>query len=148
VLASVVHPNVVTIHDIGNWRGRTYIAMEYLDDGNLRTWLGARHRGWREVLAIFLEAARGLGAIHRAGLVHRDFKPDNVLLGSDGRIRIADFGLARPVRTAEPGRGDRPRSPEPMSPIDAPLTATGARLGTPGYMAPEAERGRRGRRPR
>lgn len=141
VLASVVHPNVVTIHDIGNWKGRTYIAMEYLDGGSLRTWLGARHRGWREILAIFLEAARGLGAIHRAGLVHRDFKPDNVLLGSDGRVRVADFGLARPVRTAQPGRGDRPRSAEPMSPIDAPLTATGACLGTPGYMAPEAERG-------
>jgi serine/threonine protein kinase len=94
VLASVVHPNVVTIHDIGNWKGRTYIAMEYLDGGNLRTWLGARLRGWREILAIFLEAARGLGAIHRAGMVHRDFKPDNVLLGFDGRVRIADFGLA------------------------------------------------------
>ncbi|HEX3763327.1 MAG TPA: protein kinase [Kofleriaceae bacterium] len=141
VLASVVHPNVVTIHDIGHWRGRTYIAMEYLGGGSLRTWLGARHREWREILAIFLEAARGLGAIHRAGLVHRDFKPDNVLLGSDGRVRIADFGLARPVRTTEPRVDDRPRGSQPMSPIDAPLTATGACLGTPGYMAPEAERG-------
>src|SRR3954464_9507043 len=61
VLASVVHPNALTIHDIGTWRGRTYIAMEYLDGGSLRTWLAARPRGWREILAIFLAAARGLG---------------------------------------------------------------------------------------
>jgi len=141
VLASVVHPNVVTIHDIGTWRGRTYIAMEYLEGGSLRTWLAARHRGWREILAIFLEAARGLVAIHRAGLVHRDFKPDNVLLGSDGRVRVADFGLARRVRTSEPGLDDRPRGSQPRLPVDASLTGTGTCLGTPGYMAPEAERG-------
>jgi predicted Ser/Thr protein kinase len=141
VLASVVHPNVVTIHDVGTWNGRTYIAMEYLDGGNLRAWLGARPRGWREILAIFLEAARGLEAMHLAGLVHRDFKPDNVLLGSDGRVRIADFGLARPVRMLTPDPDAKPRTAAPVSPIDAPLTATGACLGTPGYIAPEAERG-------
>jgi len=141
VLASVVHPNVVTIHDVGSWNGRAYIAMEYLDGGTLRAWLGARYRGWREIVAIFVEAARGLDAIHRAGLVHRDFKPDNVLLGSDGRVRIADFGLARPVRTLPPVVAGTPRTTEPLSPIDAPLTATGTCLGTPGYMAPEAERG-------
>jgi predicted Ser/Thr protein kinase len=140
-LASLVHPNVVTIHDVGSWNGRTYIAMEYLDGGSLRTWLGARYRGWREIVALFIEAARGLEAIHRAGLVHRDFKPDNVLLGSDGRVRIADFGLARPVRAPAPEHADGPRMVPPASPIDAPLTATGTCLGTPGYMAPEAERG-------
>jgi predicted Ser/Thr protein kinase len=141
VLASVVHPNVVTVHDVGSWNGRAYIAMEYLDGGSLRAWLGARYRGWREILAIFIEAARGLDAMHRAGLVHRDFKPDNVLLGSDGRVRIADFGLARPVRTPAPVRTGTPQTAEPASAIDAPLTATGTCLGTPGYMAPEAERG-------
>jgi predicted Ser/Thr protein kinase len=140
-LAQLADPNVVTIHDVGSWNGRAYIAMEYLDGGSLRAWLRARDRGWREILAIFLEAARGLDAIHRAGLVHRDFKPDNVLLGSDGRVRIADFGLARPVRTPVSAPAGSPRAAEPVSPIDAPLTATGTCVGTPGYMAPEAERG-------
>jgi len=148
VLARLVHPNVVTIYDVGTWRGRTYIAMEYLDGGTLREWLASGPRGWREILSIFVQAARGLEAAHQAGLVHRDFKPDNVLLGSDGRVRVADFGLARSVRVraGDPAAdevSDRtaPRPASAAAAIDAPLTATGACIGTPGYMAPEAERG-------
>lgn len=117
-LARLVHPNVVTVHEVGSWQGRTYIAMEYLDAGTLRAWLAARRHPWRGIVAIFLQAARGLAAAHDAGLVHRDFKPDNVLLGGGGRVRVADFGLARPVSSiAPPGEG------------------------TPGYMAPEAAHG-------
>jgi predicted Ser/Thr protein kinase len=145
VLARLVHPNVVTIHDVGIWRDRTYIAMEYLDGGTLRTWLGERRRTWREILAIFLQAGRGLEAAHRAGLVHRDFKPDNVLLGSDGRVRVADFGLARPLGAGSQERPGEPSAAAVVPAIDAVtearLTASDARIGTPGYMAPEAERG-------
>lgn len=146
VLARLVHPNVVTIYDVGIWRDRTYIAMEYLDGGTLRTWLGERRRTWREIVSIFIQAGRGLEAAHHAGLVHRDFKPENVLLGSDGRVRVADFGLARPLGAA--GSHERPGEPPAMGGVPAidavtetRLTASGVRIGTPGYMAPEAERG-------
>lgn len=146
VLARLVHPNVVTVHDVGSWQGRTYIAMEYLDGGTLWQWLGARRRSWRELVAVFIQAARGLEAAHQAGLVHRDFKPQNVLLGTDGRICVADFGLARPLRGAPPDESNDAIlcavSATPIdSSFDVSLTATGACVGTPGYMAPEAERG-------
>lgn len=139
VIAQLAHPNVVTVHDVGEWRGRTYIAMEFLDGGTLRAWLGARARGWREIVSVFIAAGRGLEAAHRAGLVHRDFKPDNVLLGSNGRVCVADFGLARPVRTVPPARGGEPGAP--ASWLGPSSTASEVCAGTPGYMAPEVERG-------
>ncbi len=126
--AKVRHPNVVTVHDAGTHSDEVFIAMELVPGGSLRTWLETR-RGWREVVRVFLGAARGLAAVHAAGLVHRDFKPDNVLLERDGTARVSDFGLV--------GRDAALASDPARRTSDWDLTATGALMGTPAYMAPE-----------
>jgi eukaryotic-like serine/threonine-protein kinase len=130
-MARLTHPNVVAIHDVGTvGKDGVFIAMEFVEGRNAKVWLREKSRSWQEVLAVFLEAGRGLAAAHAANLVHRDFKPDNVLVGNDGRVRVTDFGLAR---ATQPGR-DR-------GPLAARLTATDMVLGTPGYIAPEQLRG-------
>ncbi len=86
-LARLAHPNVVGVHDVGIHEGRVFVAMEYVDGVTLRTWQRARARGWREIIDMYLEAARGLAAAHAAGLVHRDFKPENVMLGDYRVVR-------------------------------------------------------------
>jgi len=135
-LAKVSHPNVIAVHDVGTTDGRVWVAMELVNGTNLREWLAERQRSFAEVLAVLAASGRGLAAAHAAGLVHRDFKPDNVLVGRDGRVRVTDFGLAR--RERQPGpvtsgsialRGDEP--------VDAVLTREGALVGSPAYMAPE-----------
>jgi serine/threonine protein kinase len=93
-MARLAHPNVVTVFDVGEHAGGFYIAMELVDGLSLRGWLTETPRPWREVLAAYFQAGRGLAAAHDAGLVHRDFKPANVLMGRDGRVRVVDFGLA------------------------------------------------------
>jgi serine/threonine protein kinase len=93
-MARLSHPNVVVVYQVGAFRDRVYLAMEYVDGETLRGWMAAGPRPWRAVRAIFAAAARGLSAAHRAGIVHRDFKPENVLIGGDGRVRVGDFGLA------------------------------------------------------
>ncbi|HWB73418.1 MAG TPA: serine/threonine-protein kinase, partial [Nannocystaceae bacterium] len=128
--ATLNHPNIVTIYDVGVHDGRVFLAMEFVDGSTLAGWMRRERRGWREVVEMFVEMARGLAAAHAVGIVHRDFKPDNVLVGSDGRPRIADFGLAysrEPPRTTLPS-GAR-RSTE--------KSATPTIAGTPAYMAPE-----------
>nr|HEX4314016.1 serine/threonine-protein kinase [Kofleriaceae bacterium] len=131
-LARLKHPNVIMVHDVGSADGIDYIAMELVEGTSLRDWLTATPRSWRDVVAVFAQAGRGLCAAHAAGLVHRDFKPENVLIGDDGTVRVADFGLARaaggapsPVAAADPGL------------LDGRLTRTGGLVGTPRYMAPE-----------
>jgi serine/threonine protein kinase len=98
-LARLQHPNVIAVHDVGlhSWEGGAdvFIAMEFVEGQNVRQWLKAKPRGRAEILEVFLAAGEGLAAAHRAGLVHRDFKPDNVMVGDDGRVRVLDFGLAR-----------------------------------------------------
>jgi serine/threonine protein kinase/tetratricopeptide (TPR) repeat protein len=94
-MARLAHPNVITVHEIGRVGNRLFVAMEYVPGTTLRGWLHARRRSWREVVAIMRQVAAGLAAAHDAGLVHRDFKPENVLVGADGRPRVGDFGLAR-----------------------------------------------------
>jgi serine/threonine protein kinase/tetratricopeptide (TPR) repeat protein len=94
-MARLAHPNVITVHEIGRVGNRLFVAMEYVPGTTLRGWLSARRRSWRDIVAVMREVAAGLAAAHDAGLVHRDFKPENVLVGADGRPRVGDFGLAR-----------------------------------------------------
>ncbi|MFV8754773.1 protein kinase domain-containing protein [Nannocystaceae bacterium ST9] len=137
-IAQLSHPNVLTVHDVGTHRGRVFVTMEYVEGGTLREWADAGPHPWREVLARYLPAGQGLAAAHRAGLVHRDFKPANVLIGKDGRLRVADFGLARRVVAGdEPIARPREPSARSLDTLSAKLTQTGARVGTPAYMAPE-----------
>src|SRR5262249_7043587 len=112
-MARVRHPNLVTRHEVGFIDEWGYVIMEEVAGRTLRDWLAEKDRPWREVLDVLVPAGAGLAAAHAAGIVHRDFKPENVLLGDDGRARVSDFGLA----VAGPAKD--------------------ARGGTPAYMAPE-----------
>src|SRR4051812_8285324 len=99
-LARLSHPHVVAIHDVGTFGESVFIAMEFVEGKTLRQWLQAEPRSRRAILDIFLAAGEGLAAAHAAGLIHRDFKPDNVMVGDDGRVRVFDFGLARAADSA------------------------------------------------
>ncbi len=132
LLAQLAHRNVVAIYDVGVVGEQLFLAMELVVGGTLSDWRRAAPRSWRDIVARFVEAARGLAAAHAAGIVHRDFKPANVLVGSDGRARITDFGLSR-------GTDDAGLLPSP-SPTDN-VTESGVLVGTPAYMAPEQRRG-------
>ncbi len=141
-MAKLSHPNVITVHDVGTFEDQVFIAMEFIDGHTLGDWLAEEPRPWREVLDVFVAAGRGLVAAHGVGLVHRDFKPDNVLLGRDGRVLVTDFGLARPAagRTGSfSAVGEIPS----QQVLTASLTQTGALVGTPAYMAPEQLSGSR-----
>lgn len=122
-MAKLSHPNVVTIYEVGRLDGRPYIAMELVVGETLRGWMTtSRRHAWQKVIATFVAAGRGLAAAHAAGLVHRDFKPENVLLGRDGRPRVGDFGLVS----------------NNVEAVSEPTTRTTAgATGTPAYMAPE-----------
>jgi WD40 repeat protein/tRNA A-37 threonylcarbamoyl transferase component Bud32 len=134
-MAQLSHPNVIVVHDVGVSADRVFLAMELVEGGTLKEWLRATGgRTWREVVRVFRAAGEGLAAAHAAGLVHRDFKPDNVLVGRDGQVRVTDFGLVRAsLESLSASDG-----------VDAPLqhlvelvTVSGALVGTPAYMAPE-----------
>lgn len=156
-LARISHPNVVTAHDVGEHDGEVFVATELVAGETLATWHIGRSPG--EIVAAWIQAARGLAAAHTEGVVHRDVKPSNVLVGADGRVRIGDFGLAResaltdsgvstaprPVRPAVPRGGVNPTVPgsgDDASIGHVVITATGFFGGTPGYMAPEHEHGK------
>jgi tetratricopeptide (TPR) repeat protein/predicted Ser/Thr protein kinase len=137
-LAKLSHPNVVGIHDVGTLDDQVFIAMELVEGQTLRAWQRAATRTLAEVLEVYKQAGRGLHAAHAAGLVHRDFKPDNVLVGADGRVRVADFGLARARDASD---ADEPVRPHSGGALSLTVTQTGTMLGTPAYMAPEQMRG-------
>ncbi|MGE0549769.1 MAG: protein kinase [Kofleriaceae bacterium] len=128
-MAKLAHPNVIAVHDVGTIGHRVYVAMELVDGGTLTEWLLAKPRRWPEIVDKFAQAARGLAAAHAAGLVHRDFKPDNVLIGTDGRARVTDFGIA----CASDLEVDAADDDE----VGAEATTVRAFAGTPLYMAPE-----------
>jgi formylglycine-generating enzyme required for sulfatase activity len=134
-IAKLSHPNVVAVHDVGEFEGQVFLAMEFLGGGTLRSWLAARPRPWREIVAMFVQVGRALAAAHEASLVHRDFKPDNVILDKEGRPRVVDFGLAQVG--AQPPEREPVEPVHPTGQVDARLTRTGALVGTPAYMAPE-----------
>lgn len=159
-LAQLSHPNVITVYDVGTFRGNVFVAMELVEGQTLREWLDAERRSLPRILEVFIAAARGLAAAHETGLIHRDFKPSNVMIGKDGRVRILDFGLAR---AADRDDSQISTEEEPSPPAGVPalertadevwhasvstgvtdrrlgphLTEAGAVVGTPAYMSPE-----------
>jgi eukaryotic-like serine/threonine-protein kinase len=141
-LARLSHPNVVIVHDVGViGDDQVFVAMELVDGVTLRNWLGAERRTWREVRTAMLAAGAGLAAAHAAGLVHRDFKPENVVVGADGRVRVMDFGLARVRSDAEQRATSEPAARGSDAALAAKrsneLTIVEGVIGTPAYMAPE-----------
>ncbi|MBK8263474.1 MAG: serine/threonine protein kinase [Nannocystis sp.] len=147
-MAKLSHPNVVSVFDVGIVGDQVFVAMDYVEGQDLAAWLAAAPRPWQEVLDVFVQAAAGLAAAHAVGLIHRDFKGENVLLSREtgsGRLRaqVADFGLAR--LDEEETRGGAQEAEEVMSRggsalLDR-LTGVGAVMGTPGYMSPEQHAG-------
>ena len=134
-MAGVAHPNVAAVYEVGTWDSGegepvVYLAMEFVDGASLAGWEPKGAPRWSEALALVVEAGHGLAAAHRRGLVHRDFKPGNLLLGKDGRVRVVDFGLARERRDPETGG----------EPDDEARTTV---AGTPAYMSPELREGKR-----
>ena len=143
-LAQLTHPNVIAIHDVGTFGEQVFIAMEYVEGSTLTDWLAAEKRTWPEIVSLFVQAGRGLAAAHAKNILHRDFKPDNVWVGEDGRARVLDFGLARATRAvsgesqslAAQSRDERKPSAG-IAMLGAAVTEPGRFLGTPSYMAPE-----------
>ena len=129
-LARLAHPHVIAVHDVGDMGEQVFLAMEFVEGETLGAWLAGSKRRPSEILHAFCAAGEGLAAAHSKGIVHRDFKPDNVLVGSDGRVRVTDFGLAiaASARDGEAGRS----GPLPEATI----------AGTPAYMAPEQMEGK------
>ncbi|MBX7082152.1 MAG: serine/threonine protein kinase [Nannocystaceae bacterium] len=143
-LARVDHPNVVTVHEVGDEDGRIYVAMDFVGR-SIATRLGQRTDDplrWPEILRIALDAGHGLAAVHAAGLVHRDIKPSNLLLWPDGRVAVADFGLARAGLDDGADFDDALELHSTAPVLNATLTVPGEVVGTPAYMAPEQVVGR------
>ncbi len=148
LVAKLSHPNVVTVYEVDVFEGRVFIAMEYVDGQSVAEWLKAAPRAVRDVMRVFLAAGAGLAAAHAAGVVHRDFKPHNVMIAKGDEVRVMDFGLAHldtdadqtasgapvPLTTTADGGAS---APESSAEREARLTRTGTLLGTPAYMAPE-----------
>jgi len=123
-IAQLSHPNIVHVYEVGVFEDKLFLVMEWVPGETLSAWMG-KTRSWREVVDVFIQAGRGLAAAHHAGMVHLDFKPANVLLGVDGRVRVLDFGLARPRSPDRKGMGPEVLVVQPKA------------AGTPPYMAPE-----------
>ncbi len=149
-LAKLSHPNVVTVHDVGTFADSVFIAMELVEGKTLDSWLRTEKPVPAEVINIVMAAGRGLAAAHKAGIIHRDFKPANVIVGEDQRVRVLDFGLARSTDVPQPkwelaaiSVDDLPEPEDTSSTsgsvnyLSSSLTQAGTILGTRNYMAPE-----------
>ncbi len=145
-MAKLAHPNVVTVHDVGLIEDQVFIAMEFVEGVTAADWLQAKPRTWPQVLDVYIQAGKGLAAAHAAGITHRDFKPENVVVSKSGRVRVVDFGLAH----AQAPRPQTDSSPPPELQVSSEssghmkrrITQPGTVLGTPAYMAPEQLLGR------
>jgi tetratricopeptide (TPR) repeat protein len=142
VMAKLSHPNVITVFDVGTFGNDVFVAMEYVKGSTLREWAKAAPRSAAETIAICVQAGRGLAAAHAQGILHRDFKPENILVDEQGRAKVLDFGLAR---SGERGAVEEPAARFELddtlvgrrSSVSLPETQVGAVVGTPAYMAPE-----------
>jgi tetratricopeptide (TPR) repeat protein/predicted Ser/Thr protein kinase len=136
-LAKFSHPEIVAVYDVGEHRAGVWIAMEFVDGQTLGAWASAQPRSWQEVVEVMIAAGRGVAAAHAAGLIHRDLKPDNIMIGNDARVRVMDFGLTRPQADIEPVHAVASEQSLATDLLSKPLTQHGSLLGTPAYMAPE-----------
>ncbi len=147
VIAKLSHPNVVQVFDVGrvDADGAVFIAMEHVAGMTLRAWLKQEERSWEQILEVFTQAGEGLQAAHEHDLIHRDFKPENVLVDRSGRPRVLDFGLAKAGTDSTLDSPLQRRFPASLSvsslPSDSALTRDGAQIGTPAYMSPEQHTG-------
>jgi tetratricopeptide (TPR) repeat protein len=141
-MARLNHPNVLTIYDVGEHAGRVFLAVEFVEGEDLERATARRRGDWRAIVGLYVQAGRGLAAAHAAGLVHRDFKPQNVMVAGDGRVRVMDFGLAQRAEGAdeEDAEDSLVRSFPPG--VGTLASGDGAIAGTPAYMAPEQFGGR------
>lgn len=137
-MARISHPNVVAVHEVDTAGGQVYVAMEFIRGVTLQAWQREPGRDWAAIVDAYVQAGRGLAAAHEAGLVHRDFKPSNAMIGADGRVRVLDFGL---VRARDGGEASGLDAASSHSRISLQITHEGDVLGTPAYMAPEQIRG-------
>jgi tetratricopeptide (TPR) repeat protein len=153
LLARIDHANVVRVFDVGRWRGAVFVALERVQGVSLRAWLETKPRTQREIVAVFRQCAAGLAAAHAAGVIHRDVKPENVIVDDAGQARVTDFGLARTAatdarvesveRSPDAGSGEIPAVTATGSAdgLALRLTRTRGLVGTPAYMAPEQHLG-------
>jgi Tol biopolymer transport system component/predicted Ser/Thr protein kinase len=132
--SSLNHPHILTVHDAGEFEGRQYLVTEFVDGGTLKEWARSEKRTWREVVALLVGVADGLAAAHGAGILHRDIKPDNILVGSNGYAKLSDFGLAKLEEHSTPEDVTRTLASQKTRP--------GIILGTIAYMSPEQASGR------
>jgi serine/threonine-protein kinase len=142
-MARLSHPNVVQVFEVGEYRDSLFLAMEFVHGQTLDAWQREAPRSWREIVSMHAQAGQGLAAAHRAGLIHRDYKPTDVIVSQDGRARVLDFGLVRQGDTDERAAAVRPLAQPEAEPDAEPdahddaLTLEGTVVGTPPYMPPE-----------
>ncbi|MEM9458885.1 MAG: serine/threonine-protein kinase [Myxococcota bacterium] len=140
-LARLSHPNIVAVYDVGTWEDSVFVAMEFVEGETIARWIERHHAEgpppWKDVLSVMLPAGRGLSQAHAAGIVHRDFKPENVMRSHSGRVLVLDFGLARATEGSADSLTESMSTSLRSGSMMARLTATGSVMGTPAYMSPE-----------